>query len=516
MAHINSLNRKDYLQLTLLLTLGVATRFYRLGDASLWRDEVFTLRAAEFPWSTLWVTGYNPTPPLYYSIIRLMMDVSISEWWLRLPSAVFGTLTILFAYLATKTIWNSRAALASTLLLTLSTSNIEYSQEARAYALVGMCIAISFLGLAFLNARWRKDTSDFTFSNFLKAGGALYGVSILAALYSHNTAVFFWIAAQLFFLGWWVTPFKFSRALLASWFALNLFVLFLWLPWLFASLQVMETSMFGWLGQYDLPDAARTWRLANSILPDRKLNIFIDAVIISLTLLGLIGLRKNVSMAIALLAMLIFSSVVIWAYGFIGTPVFMKRTVLWGSIFSFMLAGIGISQLPQLAGRLVLIALVCIGLAGFYNYNQKHVAENVHWRSPAMIFNQQSGQDDILLFLATWPAPAFLHYIDRDQTNRRVVGWSCRERRPLFGKIHSSDMYSSVTWSEPVPGWDAHNIAASTVWVILSACSVSKSIDALNSWLEPTWTRENTYEFQGATIQKWVPKNLERIKKSRE
>lgn len=511
MAHINSLSRKDYLQLALLLALAIATRFYRLGDASFWDDEVFTLGAASLPWSTLWVTGYDPTPPLYYSIIRLMMDTSISEWWLRLPSALFGTFTVLFAYLATKKIWDSRAALASTLLLTLSTSDIEYSQEGRAYALVGMCIAISFLGLASLNSRWREGTSEFTFSSFLKAGGALYGIGVLGALYSHNTAVFFWMAAQFFFLGWWITPFKFSRALLACWFAVNFLVLLLWLPWLLASLQVMETNMFTWLRQHELQKAARMWRLANSIQSGPKLNIIIDVIIMALTLWGWIGLRKNISMAIALLAMLIFSSVIIWAYGFMGTPVFLKRTVLWGSIFSFMLLGIGISRLPILAGRIVLTTLTCIGLTGFYNYNQKNMAEFRDWRSPAMIFNQQSGKDDILLFRTTWPAPAFLHYVDHDQANRRVLGWPCGSRQPLFGKIHSNDVYSQVAWSGSRPGWDVGNITDSTVWVVQSACSDSKSIYKSNKWLEKNWTRTNYYEYRRVILQQWVPKNSKRI-----
>jgi Dolichyl-phosphate-mannose-protein mannosyltransferase len=494
----------------------VATRFYRLGDASFWGDEVFTLKAAALPWSTLWVTAYNPTPPLYYSIIRLMMDVSVSEWWLRLPSAIFGTLTVLFAYLATKKISDSRAALASALLLTLSTINIEYSQEGRAYALVGMCIAMSFLGLACLNAHWRKGTSQFTFSNFLKEGGALYGIGVLAALYSHNTAVFFWIAAQFFFLGWWVHPFKFSRNLLATWFVVNFLVLLIWVPWLLASLQVIETDMFTWLRQYELQDAVRVWRMVNSIQPSDRLNILIDAVILLLTLWGWISLRKNVSMAVALFAMLIFSSVVIWAYGFIGTPVFIKRTVLWGSLFSFMLVGIGISRLPLLAGRLVLLALVCIGLAGFYNYNQTNMAENQDWRSPAMIFNQQGSQDDIWLFRTTWPAPAFLHYVDNDQTDRRVLGWSCRKRQPLFGKIESNDVYSKVAWSESNPGWAAGNITDSTVWVIQSECFDRESVDVSNKWLGQNWERANTYEFRRVALVQWVPKNSKQIKKMSE
>ena len=69
-----SLAKQDYFNLLLLLVLAAGTRFYRLGDASFWADEVFTLKFASLPWSTLWVSAYEATPPLYYTVIRLMMD----------------------------------------------------------------------------------------------------------------------------------------------------------------------------------------------------------------------------------------------------------------------------------------------------------------------------------------------------------------------------------------------------------------------------------------------------------
>lgn len=511
-ANIFSLTRKDCVQLLLLIFLALVTRIYRLGDASFWADEVFTLRAASLPWSTLWVSAYNPTPPLYYSLIRLMADVSTSEWWLRLPSAIFGTLTIVFAYLAARNIWNSRAALASALLLTLSTINIEYSQEGRAYALAGMCIAISFLGLASLNSQWRDDTRGFTFTSFLKEGGALYSIGVLAAIYSHNTAVFYWFAAQFFFLSWWISPFKFSRGALGSWFAVNFIVLVLWLPWLLASLQVIDTGMFTWLKQYDIPKAMSTWRAVNGFQTGHAVDVIIDIATLLLMLWGLFGLKRNSSMFVAFIAMLIFSSVIIWAYGFLGTAVFMKRTILWGTIFSFMLVGIGISRLPQWLGRLVLAAFVCVGLIGFYNYDEQNKAEGSDWRSPAIIFNQQSTEDDVLLFRTEWPAPAFMHYLDKEQGERRILGWTCRIRRPLFGSIRKTGNFSNVIWTSNNPGWEKGNIAASTIWVVENACSDKQSIDISDNWLEQQWTREDSFVFNKVTLHKWIPKDEKRPK----
>jgi len=499
--------RKDYLNLALLLLLAAATRFYRLGDASFWADEIFTLKFASLPWSTLWVSAYEPTPPLLYSILRPMLDVSSAEWWVRLPSAVAGTLTILFAYLAVKKIADSRAALATGLLLTLSIANIEYSQEARAYALVGMWIAMSFLGLASLSARWREDISGFSFPGFLGAGGALYGISVLAALYSHNVAVFYWLGAQVFFLAWWIAPCRFSRGPLLSWFAINLVVLVLWIPWLLASMQVIEDNMFTWLGQVKAYPALQIWRQVNTIQTGFAVDGLLDAVILLLTLWGLVSLRKNRSMAVALLAMLLLSSVVIWAYGFVSVPIFMRRTLLWGSIFSFALVGIGISRLPLLLGRLVLAVLLAAGMLGFYKYDQSHLAENTDWRSAAEVFSEQAGQDDILLFRTTWPARAFLFYVERDQSDRRILGWSCKIRQPLFGKAQVAERYPQVAWSEGDPGWKNNKLTESSVWLVENECHDPASITTSDNWLKQNWVLARSFGFKGVTLHQWVPKS---------
>jgi len=155
--------------------------------------------------------------PLYYSIIKLLLPFGHSEFLLRFPSVIFGTLTVAVIYCTTRKVAGPLAALLAGLILTLSFHNIEYSQEARTYALLGFCLSLSLLGLIDLGTRWKTTGENFSFPAFITGGAGLYALGLTAALYSHNTAVFFWVGIQFFFLAWWAGPFHWSRACLAGW-----------------------------------------------------------------------------------------------------------------------------------------------------------------------------------------------------------------------------------------------------------------------------------------------------------
>lgn len=494
----------DWLNLLLVGLLAAATRLYRLGDASFWADEVFTLKFASLPWSTLWVTPYDASPPLYYSTIRLLLDGGTGEWWIRLPSAVAGTLTVVFAYLAVKRMADARAALAAALLLALSVVNIEYSQEARAYALLGMWIAVSFFGLATLEAQSRGGGSVDSFGAFLSRGGIIFGVGTLAALYSHNVAAFYWIGAQCFFLAWWISRCQLSRRVLLYWFVVNALVLLLWSPWLLATFDYIDTGSFAWLRQYEFAQALQVWRNVHGVETGYAVDLFIDAVAFLLAAMGLFALRRNLPLAVGLMAMLLVSSLGVWAYGFVGDPVFMRRTIVWGSMFTLMLVGVAIARLPRLTGGALLLFLVGANAVAVYNYDHYHRAENTDWRSPAALFNEQGKADDIFLFRTTWHAPGFLHYLAPGQAERRVLGWSCTTRQPLFGRVDEGEHFSRIAWTESDPGWANGDITSSNVWVIDSLCHDKMSIELSDNWLGQNWIKASSHGFKGVTLHRWV------------
>lgn len=85
----------------LLLFLLAVTFILRLLGAdsfSLWFDEALNFRIVSNPWNVLWISNYDPTPPLYYSILKVFISPSTSELTIRLPSIIFGTLTVFVFY----------------------------------------------------------------------------------------------------------------------------------------------------------------------------------------------------------------------------------------------------------------------------------------------------------------------------------------------------------------------------------------------------------------------------------
>jgi len=145
-------------------------RCFRLGAQSLWIDEVFTWYGAEigrpFALSSLLENVHGP---LYTLLLHLWGGVAgDSEWALRLPSAVLGTVTVpLVSWFAAR--WLGReCAVPAAWLAAGSPFLVWYSQEARGYALLFPCVALA--AVAMLGLRERLTASRL--AGFVAASGA--------------------------------------------------------------------------------------------------------------------------------------------------------------------------------------------------------------------------------------------------------------------------------------------------------------------------------------------------------
>ncbi len=135
-----------------ILALGAILRFATLDLQSFRYDEAVTVVRVLHPSliDTLSaVPGSESTPPIYYGVAWFWTLVfGSSEVGLRSLSALAGTATILVVYMAGRELLSRRTGWIAAAIIAVNPAMIWFSQDARAYALVVLLVAVSFLYFA--------------------------------------------------------------------------------------------------------------------------------------------------------------------------------------------------------------------------------------------------------------------------------------------------------------------------------------------------------------------------------
>lgn len=168
--------------LPVVITLIAAgLRVFNLGHKSLWLDEIITAEVSVKGIGNIIrfsITDTGPLP-LSYLFEYLSELFGRSEFFVRLPSALFGIATIPLVYvLGQRLLQTARAAAIAAVLLTFSAFHHYYSQEARGYALYVLLAVLSLLLLhrALERHHWKS--------------WIIYGVCCLLLVYTTYFGVF--------------------------------------------------------------------------------------------------------------------------------------------------------------------------------------------------------------------------------------------------------------------------------------------------------------------------------------
>ena len=147
----------QYLWLGLITLLAAAIRFYKLGEWSLWIDEIFTINHAISHYSSAQLIVDHIPPARNWVPVSVILTAQalnlagITEWSARFTSAMIGTITIPILYFPTRKIFDARIALIALLLLALSPWHIFWSQNARFYTslmlLYTLALFVFYLGI---------------------------------------------------------------------------------------------------------------------------------------------------------------------------------------------------------------------------------------------------------------------------------------------------------------------------------------------------------------------------------
>lgn len=228
------------------MLLAAALRAYGIGAASLWNDELFSRYYAQLGLPFLWTQGFSveTTPPTYYTLLVGWMRLfGTSEAAMRSLSLVASVGTVPLVYLLAREFAGVAVALLAALLFALSPMQIYFAQEARAYALMLLPVALALLGLArFL--REPRATRHLV----------MYGVGATLAVYVHTTSILLVAALNLAFLtalvgdggaiGW---PGLRRWPGLLRWIAANAVVTLLCVPEALAMLREVGANRLSWM-----------------------------------------------------------------------------------------------------------------------------------------------------------------------------------------------------------------------------------------------------------------------------
>lgn len=456
----------------LLTAAGWLLRVMLLGTKGMWLDETFSVWMANQSIGDMlqWVVRIDQHPPLYYFLLHYWIALKgDAPNQVRMMSVLFGTATIPVVYLIGKRISGGMAGVAAAMFMALSLFNVFYAQETRMYTVLTFNAAVAIyalvrlltdprsvrpIGSQFLDylRAWRTPApiepdpqEEFVYKDdtryetgwrgwvarhrwlSIKAietdlAWVVFIVFSAATLLTHNTAVLFLLAINLFALGLMLFQrMQKSEALPAfqapslwNWVKAHVGIFLLWSPWLVPFIKQSTRVYQGfWIPSPTWDAVTTTFKTFLSDSTPRQTSTS-DMVfwILYIVVFGLAlwHFRRKVSQFL-FLAALFFIPWLAELLISLRRPIFLDRTLIWTTIPLFLVLGVGIAQLKFRS--LVLVVLVSLGAfsllsdADYFRYFQKE-----DWFTPAGYVANYAEKDDLVLFNSNFVEVAFDYYFE--------------------------------------------------------------------------------------------------------
>lgn len=206
-----------------LLFIAIFFRITLLGHESLWNDEVITIRDSLKPIAVIIGQRWDPHPPLYYLFLHYWLQINQSDAFTRLPSVIFGVISVMLIYLIGLRLIKQRAAWFLALLFALAPLHIWYSQETRMYSLVVMwALASTLFWILLLQNRYHSLWIWVGYIAFTSLG-----------LYTHYTMILIIMGQNLYTVARWFARSQKRRDYpLKYWLLGQIMVVILYVPWI--------------------------------------------------------------------------------------------------------------------------------------------------------------------------------------------------------------------------------------------------------------------------------------------
>ena len=390
--------------LVALVVLGLALRAVAIGRESLWTDEALTAVLVRYPWWSFPFTSVDASPPLFYWLEKaLVLEGAGPAAW-RMVSLVAGVATILLGYWLGRELKSRWAGLVAAGLVAVSAPLVDYSQEARAYALTVAMIAGSAAALAALTGGRLASAGQRPARRRMLA---LFATFTILAIFSHFIAML-WVLPALVILRLaangkqrQVEP----REMLVTMMAM--------LPFLAIELRRLvvyrsQQGGFSWLTQMSPARVAEI--LGEQWFPFAKATGWPAALAGAMLLLALlwsvraalIDWGRSRPYLPLIVAALLLVPLGLWLLGEVAAPVAMPRTFLPATLGFAALAGVAIALLKRPASAVVGLAAVGVSLASTLMVGTTRPKEQ--WAAASAV----TSNAPVVITCPGWKAPAYL------------------------------------------------------------------------------------------------------------
>jgi len=543
--------------MVLAITLiGGFLRVLLLANKGMWLDETFSVWMANHSVIDMlqWTARIDQHPPLYYLLLHYWIALQgDSPYYARLFSVFFGAVTIPIVYLIGKRMSGVVMGLAAAVFLALSPFNIAFAQETRMYTLLTFNAAVAIYALVRLltdprSVRpigsqfreylhdWRSpepvpvDTErDFSYGDetryqtgwrgwiyrhrlnpiqAIETDLAWVAFILFSAvtLLTHNTAVFFLFATNVFVLGLMFfqrhrrpgSPLAFQAPSLGNWVKAQIGIFLLWSVWIFALIrQASAVDQRFWVPKPTWDAVIHVLRFflnASAPMPASQATVVWGLYVLVLCL-GLLHFRKNISrflflavlFAVPLLGELIVS---------IRRPIFWDRTLIWTTVPLFLLLAAGIAQLRH---RLLIVVVVGVlatlnlfSAGDYYRFYQKE-----DWSTAAGYVANYAEKGDLVLFNSNFVEIPFDYYFKAYENLYSIQV----EKQGLPLDLFDSGMPEPEMTANDIPGLISLLGDHNRVWLVYSHDSYTDPMGLIPQTLASQKKLLRTREFYGGQVQ---------------
>lgn len=452
----------------LFLLIGLGLRLIAI-EQSFWLDEAISIQTATGYSAWQIITQFSPTdfnPPLYYIVLHFWLKIfPPTEFFIRLPSVIFGIITALFIYKIYFLVFkNKNEALLTFILLLTSSLHVYYSQEARMYALVTFAVTGSIY--YFLKILRKRKLLDII----------LYLIFNLLMIYSHYLS---WLVlvAQFIYL------FFYQKDKFKNFSILYIIIFLFYLPWLPTLLQqlkigerlavenVIWSKIAGGLSFKTIILLPIKFIIGRTAFENK--NFYLTIVLILGGLFGFLlwqSLREKQNRFLKLIWLWLIIPPICGIFISLKIPVFSYFRFLFCLPAFYILITRGIFKFHKPEKIALLIVIINLFFSFRYLLNNNFHREN--WKKAVTVLHEKNKEKAPILIIKNITAP--FEYYDNNKTD--LIFFNQKE----------------LTTHE------------STIWLIPYAQPIFDPQDTTRSFLRAKGF-QRTYEehFRGVTLEKW-------------